>query len=36
MEMVKNFFKKQNIYDENFFEYIKDRVTTLPYDVELD
>lgn len=36
MEKVEEFFKEQKIYDENFFEYIKTRVHTLPYDTSLD
>ena len=36
MEKVKEFFKEQKIYDENFFEYIETRVHTLPYDTSLD
>ena len=36
MEQVINFFKEQNIYDEQFFEYVKTRVHVLPYDISLD
>ena len=36
MEKVKEFFKEQKIYDENFFEYIETRVHILPYDTSLD
>ena len=36
MDRIKEFFKEQNIYDENFFEYIKTRVHTLPYDTSID
>lgn len=36
MEKIKDFFKKQKIYDENFFEYIKIRVHILPYDTSLE
>ena len=36
MERVKSFFRKQNIYDEQFFEYIKTRVHIFPYDTSLD
>lgn len=35
MEKVIDFFIEQNIYDEDFFIYIKDRVKILPYDVSL-
>ena len=36
MEIVKNFFKEQNIYDENFFRIIKDRIHILPYDTPIE
>ena len=36
MEQVKDFFREQNIYDEQFFEYIKTRVHVLPHDTSLD
>ena len=36
MEEVKAFFRKCNIYDEQFFEYIKTRVHVFPYDTSLD
>ena len=36
MERVKSFFRKQNIYDEQFFEYIKTRVYVFPHDTSLD
>lgn len=36
MEKIKEFFKSQNIYDENFFEYIKTRVFVTPEDTPLE
>ena len=33
MEKIIEFFKEQNIYDEEFFDYIKDKVKVLPSDV---
>lgn len=36
MDKVIEFFKKENIYDEKFFEYIKDKVHYLPYNTSLD
>ena len=36
MNLVEEFFKKENIYNEDFFEYIKNRVHYLPYNVSLD
>ena len=36
MDKVKDFFKKQGIYDEDFFEYIKTKVHYLPYDTPLE
>ena len=36
MERVKEFFREKNIYNEQFFEYMKNRVYTFPYDISLD
>ena len=36
MEKVQAFFKEQNIYDEKFFEYIKNRIHILPYNTSLE
>ncbi len=33
MEQVINFFKQQGLYNEDFFEFIKDKVKILPFDV---
>ena len=35
MERIISFFREQNIYDEQFFEYIKTRVHVLPSDTPL-
>ena len=35
MEKVKDFFKQQNIYNEDFFEYVKDKTVIFPYDTPL-
>lgn len=36
MEKIKDFFKEQGIYNENFFEYIKTRVHVVPEDTPLE
>ena len=36
MNLVEEFFKKENIYNEDFFEYVRNRVHYLPFDVSLD
>ena len=36
MKQIITFFIEQNIYDEQFFEYMKNRVHFLPYDTSLD
>ena len=36
MNLVEEFFKKENIYNEDFFEYVRNRVHYLPSDVSLD
>ena len=35
MERVIDFFKQENIYDEDFFIYIKSKVHYLPYNADL-
>ena len=36
MNLVEEFFKKENIYNEDFFEYVRNRIYYLPFDVSLD
>ena len=35
MDRVKDFFKQQSIYSEDFFSYIKDKTLILPFDTPL-
>ena len=36
MKKIEDFFKSQNIYDKDFFDYIKTRVHILPFDTSLE
>ena len=35
-KIVEDFFKKENIYEEDFFKYIKNRIYYFPSDTSLD